>query len=318
MRVHDAAMVRTSRPIGPRSRPIAVPQLLDSVYSIALVVTLWATAVGLGASHNVRDFRLVLGRGALFVRLTVLDVLIVPVLVLALVRLTSMPDPYAFGVLLVGTASAGALGLKTSHLARGDLPLAIALVFGLEIANIFVMPIWASLLMPGAIVVPLAEIWLALILGILLPLGLGLAAHVRAPGRAVSFSHTAMQLSTMSLAVLIGTILVRDGSSVIDALGSGVPAVAVAATLAVLALGWLFGGPDGASRRTAALVSSARANTVALAVATTMFGASNGASSAIVVFGLISTVISSGAAVLLGRRERAMTYDPRPHAIEAR
>lgn len=287
-----------------------MPQLLDNIYSVALIVTLWATAAGLGASHDVRDFRAIGVRRALLLRLVVLDVLIVPLVVLGLVRLLSVPEPYAFGVLLVGTASAGALGLKTSQLAHGDLPLAIALVLALEIANIIAMPIWASLLMPSAIIVPLAEIWRTLILGILLPLGLGLAIHARAPGRAGPFSHIAMQVSTIGLAVLIGTILVRDGSAVIDALGFGVPAVAIASTLAVLALGWLFGGPDAASRRTAALVSSARANTVALAVATTMFGASNGASSAIVVFGLISTVISSGAAVLLGRRERAVNYDP--------
>jgi hypothetical protein len=91
-------------------------------------------------------------------------------------------------------------------------------------------------------------------------------------------------------------------AAVIDALGSGVPAVAVGTTVAVLALGWWLGGGDPGSRRTAALVSTSRGNAVALTIATTMFGASAGPSSAIVVFGLISTVIASVAAVLLGRR----------------
>ena len=284
-------------------------EILEYTYAIALVVTLVTTAAGLGAKHDPRDFRVVLTKRALFARLVILDVVLVPLVVLALIHLLAVPTEYGLGLLLVGTASAGALGLKTSQLAHGDLPLAIALVVVLELANIVAMPIWASVLMPSAISLPLIDILRTLVVGILIPLLVGVAIHARTPRRAAPFSRGALQVSTIGLVIVIGAVLVRDSATVIDALGSGVPGVAVGTTVAVLALGWWFGGPDPGSRRTAALVSTARGNAVALAIATTMFGASAGSSSAIVVFGLISTVIASVAAVLLGRRSIEATYD---------
>ena len=106
---------------------------------------------------------------------------------------------------------------------------------------------------------------------------------------------------------LIAIVLVRDGPTVVGAVGSGVPAVAIASILIVMVLGWLAGGPDPASRRTGALVSSVRANLPALAVATTAFGASAPAVSAIVVFGLCSVVLVPIAALVIGERRTA--YD---------
>jgi len=275
---------------------------LDSVYAVALTVTLWITALGVGASHDPRSVRAGVDRPGLVIRLLVLDVVVVPCIVLGLVRLVSVPDDLAVGLVIVGTASAGPLGLKTAQLARGDVPLAITLVVGLELLNIVAMPLWAAIAIPSVVSVPLAEIIRTLLVGVLVPLSIGFAGRAWAPVLARRVARWAPRLSTIALGVVIAVVLARDGAAVLAALGSGVPTVAVATILTAMVLGWWLGGPDPASRRTAALVSSVRANVVALAVASTAVGAAAPATSAIVVFGLCSLLVVPPIAVLVGRR----------------
>jgi bile acid:Na+ symporter, BASS family len=282
---------------------------LEAAYAAALALTLWTTALGIGASHDLGSLRSGLERRGLFGRLLVLDIIIVPLIVLGLVRLLSVPNDLAVGLLIVGAAAAGPLGLKTAQLARGDVPLAIALVIVLELLNIVVMPIWAAVAIPGIVALPLAEILRTLIVGVLVPLSVGLAIRAWAPRFAPRVSRWATPVSTIGLAVLIAIVLTRDGAAVADATFSAVPAVAVATILAAMTLGWWFGGPDAASRRTAAMVSSVRANAVALAVSTTAVGASAPATSAIVVFGLCSFAVVPAVAAVLGWRSRRVAYE---------
>jgi bile acid:Na+ symporter, BASS family len=275
---------------------------LDTVYAVALIVTLWATAIGLGARHGVGSIGAGLANRARFGRLLVLDVVVVPLVVLALVRLFSVPEGYAVGLLIVGTAAAGPLGFKTAQMARGNGPLAIALVIVLELINIVAMPAWASILVPDAAILPLSEIWRTLVVGVLIPLAVGFSLHRWAPRVAPRIGRWAAPISTVALAVVIVVVLARDGREVVASATAGVLAVAIGTIVTAVGLGWLAGGPDPASRRTAALVSSVRANAVALAVATTAFGATSAATGAIVVFGLCSLVIAPAVAAVLGWR----------------
>jgi predicted Na+-dependent transporter len=53
----------------------------------------------------------------------------------ALVELLSIPDEYAIGLLLVGFASAGPLGIKAAQIAGADVACAVSLVVVLEAAT---------------------------------------------------------------------------------------------------------------------------------------------------------------------------------------
>jgi predicted Na+-dependent transporter len=63
-----------------------------------------------------------------------------PLFVWALVRALSVPTDLAVGLLLVGFASAGPLGIKAAALAGADVAYAITLVVVLEAANALVIP----------------------------------------------------------------------------------------------------------------------------------------------------------------------------------
>ena len=124
-------------------------ELLGTAYAIGAVVALWAAGVGIGMDHSIHEMLDPLRRVGLVGRVAVVDVLVLPLLVWALVKLFQVPSGYATGLLLVGIASAGPLGLKASQIARADAVTALALVVALEILNLAAVPLWSAVLLPS-------------------------------------------------------------------------------------------------------------------------------------------------------------------------
>jgi bile acid:Na+ symporter, BASS family len=286
-----------------------VDRSLDQLYQVALVLTLWITGLGLGMSFGPRQILRTLRRGGLFVRATVLDVVIVPLLVWGLVQAFSIPDHYATGLLLVGVASAGPLGIKAAQLARADLPYAIALVVVLEAANVVAIPVWVALLMPPGVQVPMWPVVRTLLLLVLAPLAVGMAVRARRPPTAARLAQLAAPLSTVGLLVVIAIVLARYARIVLDAFVAVGPAALTAVLLALL-LGWLLGGPARPTRAATSLVTGVRASGPALAIAQASFPSLAAVSVAIVAFGMFSVLLPVSFAIVAGRmveRQRPST-----------
>ena len=240
-----------------------------------------------------------------------LDAILVPLFVWGLVRILGVPEGYASGLILVGAASAGAIGLAKVRLASGDVPLAIGLIVVLELGNLVTIPVWSAILLTGPVRPPLGDVVVTLALAVLLPLLVGTGLRHLWPRRARGWARTLGRISAVSLVILVAIAVGRDVGAVIDA-ASAVSLVAVITVITALLTGWAVGSPGRASRSTAALVTSSRASTPALAVAGGTYGLSSDAALAIVAFAVISLVISGLAAVVLSRahsRESAWVID---------
>lgn len=273
---------------------------LDQLYQVALALTLWITGLGLGMSFGLGQILRTLRRGGLFARATVLDVVIVPLLVWGLVQAFSIPDHYATGLLLVGVASAGPLGIKAAQLARADLPYAIALVVVLEAANVVAIPVWVALLLPPGVQVPMWPVVRTLLLLVLAPLAVGMAVRARRPPTAARLAQLAAPLSTVGLLVVIAIVLARYARIVLDVFVAVGPAALTAVLLALL-LGWLLGGPGRPTRAATSLVTGVRANGPALAIAQASFPSLAAVSVAIVAFAMFSVLLPVSFAIVAGR-----------------
>jgi bile acid:Na+ symporter, BASS family len=289
-----------------------VDRALDLSYQVALALTLWITGLGLGMSFGPRQILRTLRRGGLFARAAVLDILLVPLLIWGLTQAFSVPDRYATGLLLVGMASAGPLGIKAAQLARADLPYAIALVVVLEAANAVAIPIWVALLLPPGVQVPMGPVVRTLLLLVLAPLAVGMAIGASRPSLARRLAHWAAPLSTLGLGVVMVIVLARYGGLVAEAF-AGVGPAALTAVLLALGLGWLLGGPARSTRAATSLVTGVRANGPALAIAQASFPSLAQVSVAIVAFGVFSILLPVGFAVVVGRT--AHRYKPLPTAL---
>jgi bile acid:Na+ symporter, BASS family len=288
-------------------------QPLDLAYVLALAVTLWATAVGSGLSHRPGEVTAAMVDRRRFVSIVVLDAVVIPLLVYALVRILAVPEGYAAGLILVGAASAGAIGLAVVRLADGDVPLAIGLIVVLELGNLVTIPFWSTILLSGHVRPPLGEVAATLALGVVLPLIVGAGLRRMRPQAALGWARPMRRVSTLSLVILIVIAVGRDIGDVVGA-AAAVSLVALVTVTAALLAGWALGSPGGASRSTAALVTASRASTPALAVASSTYGLSSDAASAVVVFALISLLVSGPVAVLLARAQ----WRAAAHASNAR
>jgi BASS family bile acid:Na+ symporter len=272
-------------------------------YADALNVTLWATGLALGASLALRDIARSLRRVRTIALVIVLDCLALPVLVWALCLVLTLPEGFRIGLLLVGMASAGPLGLKFVQLARGDAALAASLVVILELANVVVIPAWAPVLLPAGVSVPVAAVVTTLARLVVAPIGVGMAFRAWAPRATPRLRSIATVVSSVTLVLAVLLAVLPDLDLLGEAFRVGVGTVSVVTLVATAAVGWLIGGSQRPVRVVTSLVSTVRAVGPALAVALVSFADRPAAAVAVVAFGLLSFVVV-GAATFLMRRER--------------
>ena len=272
------------------------------MYGLGAVVALWAAGVGIGVDHPIREVLAPLRRLRLVGRVALVDVLVLPPLVWVLVKLFHVPPGYATGLLLVGIASAGPLAVKASQLGRVDAVTALSLVVALEFANMAAIPLWSAALLPSEAEIDEAYVLLTLVAVVLAPLAVGLACRRLVPSFSARLSPVLPTVANVALVVAVGAVLLRDGDVVVRSAGERVPLVASLAVVVALALGWLAGGPDRATRGAAALVTGIRANALALAIAASSFPGRPEVRAGVVVFALFSITLPLVAALVLSRR----------------
>ena len=275
---------------------------LEACYTVALLVAVWATGLHVGMEHGFRRVAESLRRTGLLARALAVNVLVVPLIVWALVGLADLPRGFRIGLLLVGIASAGPLGIKAAAVGRGAVAYAASLVVILELANLAAIPIWSAVTMPAGTAVPFAEIVEVLALVVVLPLATGMSIRAKRPALAARWAAPAGTVSTIALATLVTVALILDSSSVRAGFSSGVPAVALVTVAAALTLGWLVGGPTRATRSSTSLVSGVRANGPALAIAAVSFHGQAGVRAAVITFAIFSIVGTLAFATALSRR----------------
>jgi BASS family bile acid:Na+ symporter len=275
---------------------------LDLAYALALVLALWANGLAVGLAHGRRELVRPLRRVRLVAAVAVVDVVAVPLLVWALVRAFGVPGDDAVGLLLVGIASAGPLGIAVTQLARGDVALAAALVVVLELANLVAIPLWAIVLLPDGVDVPVAQMVATLLALVVAPVGAGaLWRHRSAERGAVHLVRPLRVVSVVALAAVVAIVLARDGDALGETFGEQVPIVAALAVAGAFVLGWLAGSGSSPTRAATALVTSVRASGPALAIAAASFPGRDGVRLAIVVFALVGLTGSCLAALVLAR-----------------
>lgn len=262
---------------------------LAALTDLALIVTLWSTGIAIGMlDWPARESRVVDRR---FLALILLNVVGVPAAVATWVVLTGTGSDQAAGLILVAAAGGGALGLKTTQLARGQVRLAVALILVLEVLNFVSLPVWTAVVLREQAPPPIAEIGRTVLLLVLVPLLVGAAIRRVRPSWSKSLGRAADQVATAGLLLVLILIVGRNGSVVADSLGTGLPVAALLLVVGGLAAGGAVAGAQAGARRAAALVTAGRANALALVVAQGAFGDRPGVSAATVVVGVVSLVV---------------------------
>jgi len=274
-------------------------ELLNTLYNLMSLVFVLGTICSMGLSLTMKQITGPL-RNARFVIIALLANFVLPVLLaLILIRVFSLDEPLAVGLLLVSLA-AGAPGLpKTAVFAKIDTAAATALMVLLVVVTIVVMPILLPLFLTG-ISVTFWDIASGLVYLILIPLAISLFIRARYPDIAASIQPMFAQASNLSLLILMVLMVVLNFNDVIGLLGTG----GLLASLILIVLttlgGYLLGRLGKADGWLQALGAGQRNIAAAMVVASMNFG--NDEIVMVVVFSLIGMVVLIPLAMELGKR----------------
>lgn len=276
---------------------------------VGLPIALFVIMTGIGLTLTVGDFRreaaaprgMIVGAAA--------QLLLMPVLGIAIVALLGLDGAIAIGVVIAATVPGGTTSNVIAFLSRANVALSIVLTVVASLATVLTIPLVVELAIgwfgggEEAVSLPVLRTIGQLVGIVLVPVVLGMVVRARAPERAARAERAASAFGAVILVALIIGIALELGSDVPVFLRQAGPAVVLlnVAGLAVGGLvGWLGGLPP-RDRLTIAIELGVKNATLGILVATLLSDTQPlyGAPSA--VYGLLMYV-SAALVVLVGRR----------------
>jgi predicted Na+-dependent transporter len=232
--------------VGPLSKSLAIAFLVCMTMSLGLEVT-WRQLLTL-----LRD------KGLLF-RALAANLILVPLLGLALVRVFPLPLDFANAFLILAAAPGAPMSLRYTRNQVDDAPFAAALLFVLILAAICFTPLIAELILPAQtrLSVPYDRVATVALLYMVFPGLLGIAIQ-RWGGEETVMIRSVTFISARVFFLAWVILVTAEQSRAVRQLG--VPTLAAMASLIIgsMIIGWLLGGPQRENRRILATGTSMR------------------------------------------------------------
>ena len=195
---------------------------------------------------------------------------LVPLLAYGITLLVPLDQSLQSGLIVLSTVAGAPFLVKEVQAAKGNLPLAVGLMFLLMIVTIIYVPIALPLLLPGAEVNPW-DIAKSLIVTMLLPLVLGLMFRSHSTEDAQHWAPLLNKVSGVALLIMLVTGLGLNVANIIDLIGSRGFLALLLFVVGSLLIGFVMGGRDPAVRSVLGLGTAQRNVAAAILVSTLNF-----------------------------------------------
>jgi len=276
-------------------------EILNTLYNLMGLVFVLGTIISMGLSLTIAQITGPLRNGRFVIMALLANFVVPPILAFILIRIFSLDESLAVGLLLV-SLSAGAPSLpKTAVFAKVDTAAATGLMVLLVISTIVVLPIALPFLLTG-ISVTFWDIAAGLVYLILIPLAISLFVRARYPDSAASTQPMFAQASNLSLLILMVLMVVLNFNDVVGLFGTGGLLASLILVILTTAGGYLLGKLGKAGDWLQGLGAGQRNIAAAMVVATMNFG--NDEIVMVVVYSLIGMIVIVPLALELGKRAK--------------
>lgn len=186
--------------------------------TVLLPLALGLVMLGMGLTLTPADFLRLLRRPRAVGLGLVCQMLVLPALAVLILRLVPMAPPIGVGLVVLALCPVGPASSLITYLARGDVALAVSLtalssaLAGLTIPALTNEALHRILGAAATVQLPIGRTMLQICAITLLPTGLGMAIRQGLPRLARSLEPWVSRLATALLALLILTVLVREGA----------------------------------------------------------------------------------------------------------
>ncbi len=240
-------------------------QLLAQVVPVALLVFVVSSMLAVGLSLSVRQILVPLRNARLVILSLLANFALMPLAALLIAEALRLDQPFTAALLLLGGAAGVPFLPQLADVAKGNRGFAVGLMVLLMVLTVGYMPLVMPLLLEEASVDP-TRIARSLVLLMLLPLVVGLAVRARFIEVARRAAPVLTKVSTLSLVIMVGLLLVTNYWSIMGLMGKRLVLASVAFLLVGFGLGWLLGGPARDTRSVLAMGTAQRYIAAALVV----------------------------------------------------
>jgi bile acid:Na+ symporter, BASS family len=277
-------------------------QLLATIFRAGVTVAIVTTVLSLGMTFPLAQLVAPLRRIRLVGAMVCLNTIVLPAAAWGIARAAPISDGYVSGIALAAIGSAGAAGLKAAQLSRrADLPLAVALVVVLQLANLVAVPLWAEVVVTGSSLSRLT-ILKNLLLIVLLPLVVGMITRARSSDLADRLREPLLRVGNIALALAVGAGIAANRRVLLSVLDSWVLPTALAIAGVGLGLGLLVGLLDAPTRITTSLVTGTRFSALGLIIVGSEFRDQPEYLASAITFSLVDFAVMLAVAIDIGRR----------------
>lgn len=235
----------------------SVPFGASAELLIYLFITLAMFCIGLHAS--LRDFGALLRDRAHTARAVFANVVVPPLIAALLIAIFQTTESVATVLFLLALAPGGINAVQFSTKAPGQLALAGELLFLLSIIGLVTAPVAAWMILPGgaSVGVPAGELTFRILGLVAAPLMIGMAVRATSPALAERLYKPAMLVSTISFVASV-VLSLSQRQDALALLGSSAVLTMLLFVLALMATGWLAGGPETDRRQVLAVATNLR------------------------------------------------------------
>jgi BASS family bile acid:Na+ symporter len=206
-------------------------QIAALIVQVSVVIFTAGSLAGVGLALAPRDMIVPLLNRRFIALALIVNWVVAPALALLLIEVVPLAPPYATGLLLLALVPCAPFAPAMVRIAHGSAAYTAALLAVSALGTVLVLPIAVPLLIDGLSVEP-AAIIRPLVLLLLLPVLLGSALRAIRPDTAERLRLPVARMTNIAGAVLFAILVVAEGRSMLDAIGS----YAIAAQLAFLVL----------------------------------------------------------------------------------
>ena len=261
----------------------------------AIVASIFLTVLGIGLSATWRDTTLLLRERGLLFRSLVSMFVVMPVVVAVVAQVSNLPEAVKIALVALAIAPVPPILPRRELQAGGRSGYAVGLLaVGALIAIVYVplaVEILDRVFVRHAAVSPLA-IGKIVLVTILAPLLIGMAVRQWAPSAAAKGAGPVLTIGMILLVVACIPLLIATWPAVVALFGDGTVLIMALIAAGGILLGHALGGPLPEDRIVLALSTASRHPAVALAVATSGVMETKSELGAILLYVVVSVLVS--------------------------
>ena len=216
------------------------PDVLQQIPPTVINYLLGVVMFGMGLTLNLHDFKIVFSRPKDVIIGCLAQFTIMPLLAWGLVRLFSLDETLALGVVLVGCCPGGTASNVITYLAKGDLALSVGMTGVSTLLAPFLTPLLTWTLAGKSINVDVVGMLLSILWVVILPIVIGLIVKWLLP----KFTEKAIDylpaISTIAIAIIVAIIIGANANKLLAG-GLIIIIVVMLHNICGLSLGYMIG-----------------------------------------------------------------------------